>query len=297
MIQKVDFLIIGTQKAGTTSLFHYLKQHDDIYLSEVKEVNYFVLDHLYERGEKYYHSFFNRHKSEKVTGSAYVHMLPCAKCPERVKIYNSAMKFIVVLREPVERAYSAFNYAKRNGWEDRDTTFSEAIALENDRIAAEKYDLTYFYNGLYYQHLSRWMKFFPEKQFLILTLDDLQNHGEASLNRIFDFLRVERKPVDASKKFNEASEVHSRKLQKIMLDKESRLNRMIGKLMGRQLKVYLRSRIFPLIYSFNTKSQSEILPELSADDLQKVKPLFSEDLRNLRNKFNIEFNNNRNETS
>ena len=108
-MKKVNLLVIGTQKAGTTSLYEYIRQHPDIYFSDVKEVTYFVEDALYSKGEDYYHSFFTKIENEKIIASSYVHMLPCKKCPGRVKEYNPDMKFIVMLREPVSRAYSAYN--------------------------------------------------------------------------------------------------------------------------------------------------------------------------------------------
>ena len=183
---KVNLLIIGAQKAGTTSLYYYLKQHPSIYFSEVKEVNYFAIDEFYKRGVKYYHSFFPNHKNQKIIASAYVHMLPDPKCPERVKEYNPDMKFIVMLRDPMKRAISAYKYAIQNNWEKEEISFTKAFDLESERLKSDKpnYDNMYFYNGLYYHHLSNWMKHFPKENFIILKDTDLKHNPEQVLSSI-----------------------------------------------------------------------------------------------------------------
>ena len=165
MSNKVNLMIIGSQKSGTTSLYEYMKQHPNIYFSEVKEVTYFTDDLSYKKGELYFHSYFKKYVNEKIIASSDVHILPSKEAPIRIKKYNRNMKFIIVLREPVSRAYSAYNYAIKNSWEDSRNSFLDTIGLENDRVRDKKYNLMYFENGKYYKHITYWYKFFPEKNF------------------------------------------------------------------------------------------------------------------------------------
>lgn len=250
---KVDFLIIGTQKAGTTSLYHYIKQHPEIYFSEVKEVTYFVDDILYEKGKDYYHSFFNKYSNEKVTGSAYVHMLPSVDAPERVRDYNPNMKIIVMLRNPADRAYSAYNYAIKNGWEDSTISFEKSMTLESKRVLQRQYDLCYFHNGLYYKHLINWMKFFNNDNFIVFWDTELKKDPKSVLSKIFKHLDVkdESNNIDTSKAYNKAGKVRLKVLQKFLLNKNSRIKKLIGSFIPKSFKILIRSRLLPCIYSLN----------------------------------------------
>ncbi len=289
MNKKADFLIIGSQKAGTTSLFQYLLQHPEVYFSEVKEVTYFVFDNLYARGEKYYHSFFSGYKNQKTVGSAYVHMLPCEKSIDRVFHYNPRMKFIVMLREPVSRAVSAYEYAIKNGWEDENNSFRKALDLEPSRLKSEEYDLTYFYNGLYHRHLKAWMKRFPAEQFLVLKQEDLRQQPQELMKRVFDFLGVSPRQVDTSKKYNVASGVHQKQLQKAMLNRNSALGKMLGAVMPQKTRVFIRSKVFPLIYRANTGKIKERNVQLSSGEREELNAYYKQDLESLKTEFGITY--------
>ena len=191
MKKKVNLLIIGAQKAGTTSLYEYIKQHPDVYFSEIKEITYFVVDKYYQKGIEYFHSFFSKYSSEKIIASSYVHMLPSLDAPERVLEYNKDMKFIIMLRDPVSRAYSAYNYAKQNGWENDNISFIDSLESESMRKNNNQIDLLYFYNGLYSSHIDNWTSRFLSTQFLIITDTELRNDSKNVLSRVTSFLNIQ----------------------------------------------------------------------------------------------------------
>ncbi len=110
-----------------------MNQHPEIAFSRVKEVTYFVDDHLYAKGPAYYHSFFPAADHDSKIVSGYVHMLACQKAPERVRKYNPDMTFIVLLRNPVHRAWSAYQDARQMGWEKDGVSFSDALSAEDQR--------------------------------------------------------------------------------------------------------------------------------------------------------------------
>jgi sulfotransferase family protein len=294
---KVNLLIIGAQKAGTTSLYYYLKQHPSIYFSEVKEVNYFGVDEFYKRGVKYYHSFFPNHKNQKVVASAYVHMLPNPKCPQRVKEYNPDMKFIVMLRDPLKRAISAYKYAIQNHWERENVSFTEAFNLEQERLKHENpnYDITYFYNGLYYQHLSNWIQLFPKEQFYILIDSDLKNNPEKVMSSIFEFLNIDKEQkIDFTKKYNEATIVRSKFIQGFLVKGTPIINKTLGFILPRSAKLYILSKVLPQLRNLNsnkivTDKNSKFDNIYLSDEIDsKIANYFLNDLKMLNEKLNIQ---------
>lgn len=284
-MRKVNLFILGTQKAGTTSLYEYIKQHDNIYFSDVKEVTYFVEKKSYTKGDDYFHSFFSHIKNEKIIASCYVHMLPCKKCPLRVKKYNPDMKFIIMLRDPVKRAYSAYKYAIKNGWENKKNRFEDTLNLEKERILKEEYDLMYFENGLYYKHIKNWQNYFPKKNFLLINDTELRNNRIEVLEKIFQFLQIENQSdkIDISKEYNKAGTLRFPLLQSFFLAKESKIKKSIGSLLNTNKKIFIKSKIIaPFINKINqvdkkyepiSKKTQNILEKYFQKDKEHLKEL------------------------
>jgi len=286
-MKKVNFLIIGTQKAGTTSLFNYLRQHNDLYFSEIKEITYFVNEELYKKGESYYHSFFNKFNNEKVIGSADVHLLPSKKSPERVRNYNPDMKFVVMVRNPVDRAFSAYKYALKNNWEEKSNSFEKSFILEKERIKSINYNLMYFENGKYSKHLLNWTKFFDKKQFLIIEDEYLKRNPKACCQKVFNFLELEdlSQIIDTTKQFNKAGVVKYKWLQTFILSRNSKLKTTIGKLMTPNIRVWIRSNIFQKLIAFNQKDQ--VNENISEEFRKELDEYFFESNKELEESFDV----------
>src|SRR5689334_4503511 len=126
---KVNAMIIGAGRSGTTTVYEYLKQHPEICFSITKELHYFSIPELYARGEQYFHSLFPDYKDQKIVATADTYLLMDRDAPKRIKEYNPGMKFIIVLREPVARAYSNYNYSVNFGHEKKDISFLDTINL------------------------------------------------------------------------------------------------------------------------------------------------------------------------
>lgn len=133
-----NFLIIGVQKGGTTSLYSYLAAHPRVSPALGKEVHYF--DFHYGCGERWYRAHFVPQAWSDVrglqTGEASPEYLFCPAAPQRVAAFDPGMKLIVMLRNPVERAYSQYQMSRRRGSET--LSFAEALALEPERLEAER---------------------------------------------------------------------------------------------------------------------------------------------------------------
>ncbi|MFT4524993.1 MAG: hypothetical protein ACI85F_001145 [Bacteroidia bacterium] len=287
----LEFLIIGTQKAGTTSLYNYLSEHPKVFVPEVKEIQFFVDDRFYIQGPDYLNPFFNKAQPDELKGMAYVHMLPFDQCPKRVAEYNPNLKLIVMLRDPIKRAFSAYNFAIKNGWEKRGVSFEKSFELEAERLKGnytEKYELAYFYNGLYHRHLTNWAKHFNLENMLVLKDSDLRFEREATLKRVFRFLRVDEfADIDLHVEHNRAGGVKNPILQKVLLDKEAGWKRKLGAVVPTSMKVALRAKVIKPVMEWN-KTEALNRP-MTQTEVDLITPYFKDDLAALKRDFNISF--------
>ena len=191
-------LIIGAAKAGTTSLFDWLSQHPEVSASRIKEVKFF--DHNWSRGPAWYRAQFAPRRRHKVILEASPNYLWNRPVPERARDLLGAPKLIVLLREPVDRAYSHHAMKVRQGMETRG--FEEALEAERERLApyagrAEAGDeaalgrferFAYAAESRYADQLERWLAVFARENFLFIRAEDLFRDPRAELARTLEFL-------------------------------------------------------------------------------------------------------------
>ncbi|MCP5061606.1 MAG: sulfotransferase domain-containing protein [Ignavibacteriae bacterium] len=204
-MHKPEFLIIGAAKSGTTSLYYYLKQHEQIFMSSVKEPNYFALiDNLiyrngtvgkgYEQGfcftKEEYLKLFENAKPNQLCGEASPIYLYNENTALNIYNYNPNMKLIAILRNPVERAFSNFKYHLKADLE-KTKNFEKALDLEENR-KREKWWWGYYYfeAGLYYKQLKRYYDIFPHENIKVVLFDGFTKSPKIKLNEIFNFLGV-----------------------------------------------------------------------------------------------------------
>jgi hypothetical protein len=283
MMNKVDFFIIGAQKAATTSLYNYLNQHPDIYMPEVKENHFFVEDRVYNQGVQHFHRFYQTYTDQKLVGGAFVHMISSKEAPERVYKYNPDAKFLVMLRNPVDRAYSAYHFAIKNGWESSKLAFFDALKLHDKRLAGnltEQTDLAYINSGLYGKHLAHWFKWFGKDRFLIMLDSDLITDSKLQMQKVFNFLGAdETVHINTSNKFNKSGDVRIKSLHHFLRNKESKVRRNVGKMLPFGIKSFYRHKILPSIDKFN-KTEKEYEP-LSFKERETLFSYFEQDLKDL----------------
>jgi hypothetical protein len=207
-----DFLIIGTQKGGTTSLYRYLQTHPSIASAKKKEVHFFDRRSNLRKGLAWYRGHFPT-KVEKyyvqhllcqafLTGEATPEYLFLPHIPKRVAQVLPHVKLIVLLRNPVDRAYSQYQHAILQGHETR--LFEEAINAQEANITEEQAHILqdedyerytsmqycYLSRGIYVDQLQRWLRHFPRGQFLILKSEDFYAHPAITVKAALDFLNV-----------------------------------------------------------------------------------------------------------
>jgi len=180
-----DFYLIGAQKCGTSALYDYLVQHPSIYPCTTKEPRFF--DKYYERGINWYKSCFpftfkknivaKLFHKKFLTGEATERYFEHPHVPQRINKITPNSKFIVLLRNPIDRAYSHYNMRYKSKKEK--LSFEDAIKAEKDRTNNEfkkmlddenYYSKDYFHysyleRGIYFEKLKRWMEVFPKEQF------------------------------------------------------------------------------------------------------------------------------------
>jgi hypothetical protein len=199
-----NFLVIGAQKSGTTSLFHYICQHPQVFENNYKEIHFFDLH--YQLGENWYRAHFplaGRFLPNRCIGEATPYYLCHPHAPSRIATLLPRVQLIVILRNPVERAISHYFHEKKKGREE--LPILEAFQQEDARCAEEwqkmldnplyvskiHQSFSYKQRGIYIEQLQRYWEFIPKQQILILESSRLFSEPEAVLKQVFEFLKID----------------------------------------------------------------------------------------------------------
>lgn len=280
------FICPGAQKAGTTTLYDILKHHSQICLSNIKETKYFLLGQEKIDVHEYKKKYFNPISDFQIYGDIdpeYLYYPDTAK-----KIYNTLgpdVKFIFMLRNPVDRAYSHYWMSYRRGFETE--SFERAIELESERLKnADDFTLwhqTYMDRGYYYRQIERYLKYYDVSQMKFVLFEEfIHNQGEI-IKDILDFLGV-----DQDDKFLENLKVKSNagNLPKY---------KWLSKVHGQPLKIKkvikilfpfrkLRWKVYPIIEKYNVSNDKP--PKLDKSLRKKIIYLFSDDIKHLEQLIN-----------
>ncbi|NIK92517.1 sulfotransferase domain-containing protein [Mangrovimonas sp. CR14] len=192
---KLDFIIIGAQKAGTSALDAYLRMHDRITMSTIKETHFFDDDRYFNGKPKYQilEEFYPKRQKNTLYGEATPIYLYWEPCIERMYRYNKKLKLVALLRNPINRAFSHWNMEFSRGFEDR--SFEESIkneACEIKHFKKKQHPVkSYLQRGLYSEQIERVYGFFPKHQVLFLKYEDFHLSNKNSLKKVLEFLDLE----------------------------------------------------------------------------------------------------------
>jgi hypothetical protein len=283
-----NFLCVGAQKAGTTTLYEILKQHPDIFLPQkVKETKFFVYPEKYLKGVQFYEDeFFGGWKNQTAVGEVDPAMMFEEKSAER--IYESLgrnVKLIFILRNPVARAYSHYLMSQRKGFED--LTFEKAIETEEERLKnnpSQKFNFSYFTRGYYTKQIERFKKYFPEENMLFLIFeDDFIKNRKETFNRIQAFLGVKRTELDLDIRSNEAAAPKSKTVHKLTRSKNP-LRQAMGKILPRSVKksfqrLVAKTNAAALENSkLDRKREKELTEKFFIEDIHRLEKMIHRDL-------------------
>lgn len=201
-MKKANLFVVGAPKCGTTSLYHYLKGHNDIFLPEVKEPHYFsqpkVKDTYYKayftKDEQEYLSYFEKARNERYRGDFSPSYLFHHNSAEKIKAFSEDAKVIAVLRDPVERAISHYLFDVRIAYAGG--SMKRYLNLPDSNHYKE-----YVLNSMYYDSVKHYSSVFGNN-FLVLSFNQLKNDPRGTMNTIFDFLGIPPHDINFEEKHN-----------------------------------------------------------------------------------------------
>lgn len=281
-----NFIIVGAPKAGTTSLYHYLSEHPQVFMSNPKEVNFFSREEIEEQGLYYndfkvknldeYKKLFTDAENAKAIGEGSVSYLFYPNTPRKIKDILPDAKIIMLLREPVERGYSHYLMDYRLGLVS--LSYDEIVKKSTHHKHAHLYYQQYVELGLYYEQVKRYLDLFGSEQVKIYFQEDLRQDTEKIILNLYDFLEIDRSVMPNIEREHNA----------FSMPKSNLVHRLYSS--------YFIRTIFSFIFSdgikekikntfFETKKKPKLdetlkqqLLEIYRPDIQKLEQLIGRDL-------------------
>ena len=288
MANQIDLMIVGAQKAGTTSLNNYLAQHPNIFTHFTLEFNMFRSPEDFKKGFQYYMDNTVEKKiqsdPDKIKFVAKrVGIMHDIKMLNQLKEHNPDVKIIVVLRNPIDRAFSAFGYSRKTGREPLEN-FLEAIKQNEsgfDRFNGNIYlqrACDYIGRSKYVESLGNIYSIFPEKNVSVFLFEEMIKDYSVFLNKMAVSLGIKKYAFDTTKTYNEAGNIKNEMLAKTLAPGQMKFFKGILPLKYRvKLKQFLKSKN-------STKSDKKIMPPETRSQLIQI---FKEDVRHLNENYNI----------
>lgn len=265
---KPNFLIIGAARSGTTSLFKYLESHPDIFMSEIKEINFFSNEKYWQKGLDWYGQHFAK-ATQKCVGEAstsYTSYPFRNQTPERIFKYLPNVKLIYVIRDPIDRFLSHYLHRVSRGSESREM---------NDIIYNYQDDFL-LTQGKYFLQLEQYLKYFSIDRIYLLSIENLKHNPSTTIKSIYDFLDIDTSISGAQNYF------HHNANKKIT--RKNRLGQLI-------LKFYLKN-IEQVAYPYRIKKLFLRAAEIGAIEVEQqnldekqliaLKAYFKDDIKQLK---------------
>ena len=273
----VDFFIVGAPKAGTTSLYHYLNEHPQVEMSSQKEPDYFSDKAINEQGMYYgknrvntldkYESLFVQ-KESVVYGEGSVSYLFYDNVAEDIKKYNPNAKIIIMLRNPIERAFSHFLMDYRLGL-IRDS-FENVIANKSKHKNAHLFYQQYIEVSKYAKQIQRYLDFFEKDNILFIDYEDFKNNVLETVDQVYNFLQISAESTaDINTKYNTFSMPKNKVIRFIYSFV------FIRKTFTFLFPIYLVKNIRDFLFKADKK------PELLKETRSLLKRIFNDDIKNL----------------
>lgn len=207
---KVNFLICGTQKAGTSALDLYLREHPDVCMANKKEVHFFDNQDYFRKRKpdySYYHSFFEPTDETSLIGEVTPIYMYWNNSIKRIYEYNPDMLIIVILRNPIDRAYSHWNMERTKGNEKRN--FAEVVEnlIQKGSDCSQLQDRIFSYidRGIYTKQMAKIFSFFPKQNVHVMKYEEFKKQPHIILNEMTKFLGIRNVNTNIKKQVNTIS--------------------------------------------------------------------------------------------
>ena len=236
----LDFLVLGAQKSGTTSLHDWLIQQPEVSMPTIKETHFFSHADRASLGVDWYKKQFSKSKSiTPIIGEIDPEYMFVEVAASKIKELTDVNKFIFILRDPLERAYSQYKMSVRRGYEN--LNFNDALHAEEGRLSSisehAMNEYSYLARSMYSKQISRYKIFFPDAEFYFVKFDDLisPERGLATYHGICNFIGVKSSSKLANLcKISNQSSIPRSKLLRDILYQEGALRKIVGKLIFSQ---------------------------------------------------------------
>ena len=288
-----NFLIVGSAKSGTTSLYHYLKQHPDVYLPEKREGRFFsIMENFNGQGDEVefnksiiksfevYKSLFSGTNSEKAIGDISTdYLYYYENSTKKIKsILGDTVRIIIILRNPIERAYSQYLHNVRDGKET--LSFENALKTDNLRRKQNWVWGWYYKNiGFYYKQVKAYIENF--KQVRIYLYDDLLSDELCLMSDLFAFLEVDSLFVpDMSVKYN-VSGIYKNKIIYNLLFKQNLFKSVVRIILD---PFYSREKRQKFVEKLRSKNLEK--PQMKAETREYLNHLYRDDILRLQSLIN-----------
>jgi hypothetical protein len=292
-----NFFLVGAAKAGTTSIYAYLSRHPEVFFPTVKEPHFFTQVHpapaqkfLIEAVTKRsaYLRLYAHAAGHLVIGDASPSYLWHPKAPERIRREVRQAKIAIILRDPVERAYSHYLMDYREGAQNR--PFYEAL-LDDMNRPDKGWGISYLYHelGLYAEQVQRYLESFKPEQVKVLMFDNFRREPQAVLREIADFLCLDPNPlanIDTSRKYNSYAAPRNQYLRRMA---GAKFSRFLGHaVIPHRVGAFIFERIFlkPAPKPPLDSRARELLCSLYDPELDKLERLLGRRVPELRHSWN-----------
>lgn len=282
-----NFLCIGAQKAGTTSLQDMLVDHPDIFLSRKKEIKYFHRDEHYAKGVEWYAEHFSDASKNQLIGDITPDYLLYNTSPNRIlETLGKDVKIIVLLRNPVDRAYSQFNF-HRAAKVENETNFKNIINNygtiddENNSFTNWYTPSYYIERGLYHNQLSRFLEKFPKGNFHVAIFEEFfGNRKEEELEKLYNFLGI--KPIELTEKHSHSTRVPKKNIGTQLIYALKEIKSLFKLFLPKEKYMKLRAKILNATSSKPSKLdptyKKELFNKYYANDVAQLEALLNRDL-------------------
>ncbi len=281
------FVVVGAPKCGTTSLYHYLKQHPGIYLPARKELHYFSSRALLQndRGPgdsvalarvcntlESYREFYREAEDRQISGDVSPSYLYFDESRHRILEELGRVRIVAILRDPCEKAFSQYMHLIRD---QRETLpFRRALDAEADRVRQGWSDLwRYAESSLYAKKLARYFELFGEDRVKVLFFDELVAAPDRTMRELFEFLGVDADfDCDTSRTYNRSGRARSPRAARL-LTRPNVLKATARRLVPRRYRLWISQTLI----GWNTGRK----PELDRESRDYLQAYFSDDASEL----------------
>jgi hypothetical protein len=289
-----NFMCLGAAKSGTTTLYDILRQHSDIYTPSFKEPHFFDIPENFNNGLQWYEKTYFKKTDKKIIADFTPSYFFDKNAPRRIfESLGANMKFLVIVRNPVDRAYSHYLHSKRDHHEVEN--FEKSLELELSRLNQYEQQSdylfylrhSYIHQGLYSRMLERYLQYFSLDNFLFISFEDeFLKERDVTIKKILDFLEIDNSAVlNTDIRSNPSSKEKSKNLKKLMNKRGWWRDMVRFMIPDIQLRQIIRNRIQRInIIEFKAQQLSQ---ELRSELLEKY---FKQDILNLERILNKEMN-------